>query len=267
MAHGASQSGLRHFLTVVREYLTHWAIAGAIIALTGFAPDHWIADLFHHLAIPENLRLGLLQTFDIRIALVAVGVAIVGWDVLRRGAHRKREAVAVDGGAAIPASQHSVEKNTGDEPQPQAAATAMPRLPDKPSMAVLPFQNMSGDPEQDHFADGMSEDVITSLSKVRGLFVIARNSSFTYRNRAVDVRQGDNPANASAKMMSVSGPKRRFAAPPRYVRSWEKTGLFAYIVETALVTHNRSRLVNRRWIGSSLAAADMICCAGLKLHF
>src|SRR5262249_25848420 len=62
-------------------------------------------------------------------------------------------------------------------------------LPDKPSMAVLPFTNMSGDPEQDYFADGMAEDIITALSRIRWLFVIARNSSFTFKGRNVDVKQ------------------------------------------------------------------------------
>ena len=58
-------------------------------------------------------------------------------------------------------------------------------LPDKPSIAVLPFQNMSGDPEQEYFADGMVEDIITALSRFKSLFVIARNSSFTYKGKAV----------------------------------------------------------------------------------
>ena len=62
-------------------------------------------------------------------------------------------------------------------------------LPDKPSIAVLPFTNMSGDPEQDYFADGIVEDIITALSHFKTLFVIARNSSFTYKGRAVDVKQ------------------------------------------------------------------------------
>ena len=62
-------------------------------------------------------------------------------------------------------------------------------LPDKPSIAVLPFTNMSGDPEQDYFADGMVEEIITALSHFKALFVIARNSSFTYKGRAVDVKQ------------------------------------------------------------------------------
>jgi TolB-like protein len=62
-------------------------------------------------------------------------------------------------------------------------------LPDKPSIAVLPFQNMSGDPDQEYFADGMVEDIITALSRFKQLFVIARNSSFTYKGHAVDVKR------------------------------------------------------------------------------
>jgi adenylate cyclase len=62
-------------------------------------------------------------------------------------------------------------------------------LPDKPSIAVLPFQNMSGDPEQEYFVDGMVDDIITGLSRIKWLFVIARNSTFTYKGRAVDVKQ------------------------------------------------------------------------------
>jgi adenylate cyclase len=76
----------------------------------------------------------------------------------------------------------------------QVTGTANPAvpvlsLPDKPSIAVLPFQNMSGDQEQEYFADGMVEEIITALSHFRNLFVIARNSSFTYKGRAVDVKQ------------------------------------------------------------------------------
>ena len=70
-----------------------------------------------------------------------------------------------------------------------AAAQAPPAGPDGPSIAVLPFTNMSGDPARDYLADGITEDLITNLSRLRWLFVIARNSTFTYRGRAVDVRQ------------------------------------------------------------------------------
>src|ERR1700726_1097814 len=67
--------------------------------------------------------------------------------------------------------------------------SAAPPLPDKPSIAVLPFENMSGDPEQEYFADGMVEEIITALSRFKWLFVIARNSSFTFKRRAVDVKE------------------------------------------------------------------------------
>jgi len=67
--------------------------------------------------------------------------------------------------------------------------SASPPLPDKPSIAVLPFQNMSGDPEQEYFADGMVEDIITALSRFKSLFVIARNSSFAFKGQAVDIKE------------------------------------------------------------------------------
>ena len=78
------------------------------------------------------------------------------------------------------------DQRVSGTPPVQSAPLA---LPDKPSIAVLPFQNMSGDPEQEYFADGMVEEIITALSRIRWLFVIARNSSFTYKGNAVDVKQ------------------------------------------------------------------------------
>jgi adenylate cyclase len=77
--------------------------------------------------------------------------------------------------------------------RPGTTAAALSRgaalaLPDKPSIAVLPFQNMSGDIEQEYFVDGLVEDIITGLSRFRQLFVIARNSTFTYKGRTVDVK-------------------------------------------------------------------------------
>jgi adenylate cyclase len=72
---------------------------------------------------------------------------------------------------------------------PATAPQVPPPLPDKPSIAVLPFENMSGDPEQEYFADGMVEEIITALSRFKWLFVIARNSSFTFKGRAVDIKE------------------------------------------------------------------------------
>jgi adenylate cyclase len=84
---------------------------------------------------------------------------------------------------AHPKSAAPVEAAKAEAPR------AMLALPDKPSIAVLPFQNMSGDTEQEYFVDGMVEDIITGLSRIKWLFVIARNSSFTYKGNAVDIRQ------------------------------------------------------------------------------
>jgi TolB-like protein len=88
--------------------------------------------------------------------------------------------------AATPPAADPPSVDTTERP---AAAPAELSLPTKPSIAVLPFLNLSADPEQDYFADGVVEEIITALSRVRWLFVIARNSSFTYKGRAVDVKQ------------------------------------------------------------------------------
>ena len=85
-----------------------------------------------------------------------------------------------------PVRVYRVKFSESGGPQPLAPALS---LPDKPSIAVLPFQNMSGDPEQEYFADGMVEEIVTGLSRIKWLFVIARNSTFTYKGRAVDVKQ------------------------------------------------------------------------------
>src|SRR5450759_4172836 len=82
------------------------------------------------------------------------------------------------------------KKSPSTTPKKTVVEAAQPlTLPDKPSIAVLPFQNMSGDPEQEYFADGIVEDIITALSRVKWFFVIARNSSFTYKGKAVDIKQ------------------------------------------------------------------------------
>jgi TolB-like protein/class 3 adenylate cyclase len=85
-----------------------------------------------------------------------------------------------------PATQAKAASQSEPEPDKPSVRLA---LPDKPSIAVLPFQNMSGDPEQEYFADGIVEEIITALSRFQNLFVIARNSSFTYRGHAVDVKR------------------------------------------------------------------------------
>src|SRR5437870_1783574 len=91
-----------------------------------------------------------------------------------------------------------------------ASAPVLP-LPDKPSIAVLPFANMSGDPEQDYFADGMVEEIITALSRIRWLFIIARNSNFNYKGHAFDVKQVGRELGVR---YVLEGSVRRSGAPP-----------------------------------------------------
>jgi TolB-like protein len=88
---------------------------------------------------------------------------------------------------AVPVRTYRVSLG-GAPSEPSSPSTADLPLPDKPSIAVLPFDNMSGDPEQEYFADGIAEDLITDLSKISGLFVVARNSSSAYKGQAMDLR-------------------------------------------------------------------------------
>jgi len=105
---------------------------------------------------------------------------------------RRRTPIVIAALAAIVAAAGvlivSSRNATTTAAQPPASAPVTLALPSRPSIAVLPFENMGGDPEQAYFADGLTEDLITDLSKVSGLFVIARNSTFVYKGKAADVR-------------------------------------------------------------------------------
>jgi adenylate cyclase len=141
-------------------------------------------------------------------------------------------------------------------------------LPDKPSIAVLPFQNMSGDPEQEYFADGMVEDIITELSRIRWLFVIARNSTFTYKGQAVPVKQvarelgvryvlegsvrkGGNRVRVTAQMIDATSGAHIWAE--RYDRDLsdifavqdEITASVAGVIEPALAEAEQQRVLRK----------------------
>ena len=148
---------------------------------------------------------GDLMGDGVNIAARLEGIAEPGSICLSEDAYRQVRArldLAVsDLGAtrlkniAEPVRIYSLQVGLPAQAKPSAGETpsdgkpaAHPRLPEKPSIAVLAFHNMSGDPEQEYFADGITEDVITDLSKIGGLLVIARNSSFAYKGKAVDIR-------------------------------------------------------------------------------
>lgn len=182
---------------VVRN-LTSWVTVGTIVALTGFGPEHWFAAAFRYVEIPQA---GLVwpSWVDIRAVIVSIGVAIVVADILAR--RMRREKAVIESAATGAPLAHSLQviptlrSRPGDEGAAAAAvratgaASTAPPFPDRPSIVVLPFANMSRDLEQEYFSDGISEDIITDLSKVSGLFVIARNSAFVYKEKAVNVPQ------------------------------------------------------------------------------
>jgi adenylate cyclase len=130
-----------------------------------------------------------------RLEAEAVPGGIVVSGALHEAAAGKLEAEFVDLGRLSlknierPVQAYRIEWQDGQRPAEALSDASVPlALPDKPSIAVLPFQNMSGDPEQEYFADGLVEDIITGLSYIRWLFVIARNSSFTYKGKSVDIK-------------------------------------------------------------------------------
>ena len=135
----------------------------------------------------------------VNIAARLEGIADPGGICLSRGAHDqvkgKLDVIFEDGGEqqlkniAEPVRVYRMRPvGSAAGGSPSATAPFLP-LPDKPSIAVLPFQNMTGDPEQDYFADGMVEDIITALSRAKWFFVVARNSSFIYKGNAVEIKQ------------------------------------------------------------------------------
>ena len=167
----------------------------------------------HNVALPQDNRI------EFRVGINLGDVIVEDGDIYGDGVNvaARLEALAEPGGICISAIVHDPVQGKIDcafedigeqslkniarpvrayrvHPEGTALAaadthTSALSLPDKPSIAVLPFRNLSGDPEQEYFADGMVEEIITALSRIRWLFVIARNSSFTYKGQAVDVKQ------------------------------------------------------------------------------
>ena len=190
----------RHMGDAVVRNLTSWVAVGTIVALTGFGPEHWFAAAFRYVEIPQA-GLAWPLWIDIRAVIVSIGVAIVVADILVRRMRREKAVTEPSGAEAVLAHSHqmlpTLRSRPGDEGVASDAVRATaatpfsmaPPFPDRPSIVVLPFANMSRDLEQEYFSDGISEDIITDLSKVSGLFVIARNSAFVYKEKAVNVPQ------------------------------------------------------------------------------
>jgi TolB-like protein/Tfp pilus assembly protein PilF len=179
--HGSGH--IKKLFAGVREHLSNAVVGGLIVMLTGFSPEDWFVHFMQAIHVPADTLKSWSFGLDPRVLLVLFGVAIIiGDQLLRRRAARSQEQPAGGGFGITAASQTA----TSSQPQPATPSLA---LPETPSIAVLPFSNLSGDPAQEYFADGIVEDIISGLSRVKWLFVIARNSSFTYKGKAVDIKQ------------------------------------------------------------------------------
>lgn len=174
----------RQLFGTIRGPVFGWIVTGIIIAATGFTPQEWAARLFRLFPVLES---SWLSGVDLRLVLVALGTAIVVCSVMVQQRALRRLVPAGGRGAVTTTDQQSAALVDGEASESVVHAGPASRLFDRPSIAVLPFQNMSGDPEQDYFSDGITEDIITDLSKISGLFVIARNSTFVYKGQAFSV--------------------------------------------------------------------------------
>jgi len=167
--------------------------------------------------VGRNAEVAREKRIEFRIGINVGDIIIDGGDIYGDGVNvaARLEGVAEPGGICVSgwvleATQHKVDVTFKDAGERQLKNIARPvrayhveiggksatqraaptlSLPDKPSIAVLPFNNMSGDPDQEYFSDGVVEEITTALARMHWLFVIARNSSFTYKGRAVDVKQ------------------------------------------------------------------------------
>ena len=181
------------------ERWTRGVLSGAAVRLSAWRegkPVHVVEGIEDGLAamqaLPDATAWAALGAGNAPYVVLPAGAEVVlaldGDAAGRQGAKAAASAfavlVAVIVGAGLWWWQPWLEREEPVSPERMAFP-----LPDKPSIAVLPFNNMSDDPEQEYFADGMTEDLITDLSKLSGLFVIARNSVFTYKGKAAKVRQ------------------------------------------------------------------------------
>jgi hypothetical protein len=177
----------------LREHAVHWVVGGVLLSLTGFVPEEWVAHTVHGLHMPDSILHQWSAGVNVRVVPIAIGVAAVAITLIwQRHASllvaSGRPQITRAGSAVAPAESVETTPIPVTQHLVQNVPEALP-LPEKPSIAVLPFTNVSADPEQEYFSDGVAEDIVTALSRNHALFVIARNSSFTYKARVVEVKQ------------------------------------------------------------------------------
>ena len=193
-----------------------------------------IDSVWQNVNVTENSLVQCIK--DIRQALNDEAQTVIK-TVSKRGYCFASPVIEVDG--------HDLNSGASAMPSGTAEETRALPLPDRPSIAVLPFDNMSGDPAQEYFADGISEDLITGLSRIRWLFVIARNSTFVYKHRAIDVRQ-------VARELGV-----RYVLEGSVRRAGKQLRISAQLIEAASGGHHWAEQYDRE-LGDMFAVQDEI---------
>jgi adenylate cyclase len=150
-------------------------------------------------------------------------------------------------GPAVIQSEASIPATATEDPAAKLTPMRAIALSDKPSIAVLPFENLSGDPNEDYFSDGITEDIITELSRFSELFVIARNSSFTYKSKAVDVRQ-------VGRELGV-----RYVLEGSIRRASDRVRIAAQLIDATTAAHLWAERFNRK-LEDVFAVQDEIAC-------
>jgi adenylate cyclase len=150
-------------------------------------------------------------------------------------------------GPAVTQSEAPIATTATADPAAKLTPMRAIALSDKPSIAVLPFENLSGDPNEDYFSDGITEDIITELSRFSELFVIARNSSFTYKSKAVDVRQ-------VGRELGV-----RYVLEGSIRRAGDRVRIAAQLVDATTAAHLWAERFNRK-LEDVFAVQDEIAC-------
>jgi hypothetical protein len=158
----------------------------------GAGVRHALGGSRHGLHLPGDALHLWSSQIDMRWVLLGLGLTLIVGDIAWRPAHTARP-------------------GTKEAPDFEGILA----LPDKPSIAVLPLHNLSDDPAQEYFSDGITEDIITELSRFRALFVIARNSTFTYKGKPTDVREVGREPNACFIRCKTPEPSRAIAHPDR----------------------------------------------------
>ncbi len=171
-----------HLWSKVREHASNAFIGGLVLVLTGLTPEHWMAHALQAIHLPEGLSSSWPSSLDPRLILFALGITIIVADALWR--RHRTERVATHADPRAPQAQVTPAVKTT---QPSARSSLA--APDKVSIAVLPFTNLSGDAGQEYLADGIVDDLITALSQVSSMLVIARNSSFKFKGKNTDARE------------------------------------------------------------------------------